>query len=84
MMVYYFKFLLTKVRADNLIKQAGLITAEGCINHLIEEYTGEHFVIPNFCINDPYFEKQIINDQDCINAIKNNEVIKVIIIQYNI
>ena len=30
----------------------------GCINHLIDE-KGEEYIIPNYCINEPYFEKKM-------------------------
>lgn len=33
-----------------------LQTAEGCLNHIIDKH-GNHYHIPNYCINDPYFEK---------------------------
>lgn len=32
-----------------------------CINHLIDE-KGNHYYIPNYCINDPYFEKLILKE----------------------
>lgn len=46
------------VRANTYLHQFQLKTANGCINHLIDE-KGNHFYIPNYCINDPYFEKEL-------------------------
>ena len=43
-------------RANMLLEQYELTTAEGCINHIIDK-KGNHYIIPNYCINDPYFEK---------------------------
>ena len=40
-----------------ILEEYHLTTAEGCINHIIDE-EGNHYHIPNYCINDPYFEKE--------------------------
>lgn len=32
-----------------------------CVNHIIGS-EGEHYYVPNYCINDPYFEKELSND----------------------
>ena len=35
-----------------------------CINHMIGP-DGAHFHVPNYCINDPYFEKELVkNDEE--------------------
>jgi hypothetical protein len=40
-----------------------MTTINGCINYLRDEM-GNCYYIPNFCINDPFFEKQFtINEQ---------------------
>ena len=44
-------------RANVLLEQYELRTADGCINHIIDK-KGNHYIIPNYCINDPYFEKK--------------------------
>ena len=44
-------------RANILLEQYELRTADGCINHIIDK-KGNHYIIPNYCINDPYFEKK--------------------------
>ena len=44
-------------RANMLLEQYELRTADGCINHIIDR-KGNHYIIPNYCINDPYFEKK--------------------------
>jgi len=65
------------VRAENIIKAIGLKPLNGCINELLDN-SGKIYRVPNFCINDPYFEK-IIN----INNTEN--VPKMIIIKlYNL
>ena len=43
-------------RARMLLDEYELKTAEGCINHIIDT-KGNHYYIPNYCINDPFFEK---------------------------
>ena len=32
--------------------------------HLIDK-NGEHYFIPNYCINDPYFERQLDKKENC-------------------
>ena len=54
-------YLLKIVRATLILKQLSLEPSQNCINHLVDE-KGAHYYIPNFCINDPYFEKQIKED----------------------
>lgn len=44
------------------MEEYSLTTANGCINHIID-MEGVHYFIPNYCINDPYFEKSF-EDQD--------------------
>lgn len=41
-----------------IIKALGLKTINGCMN-LLQDKNGKMYRIPNFCINDPYFEKVI-------------------------
>ena len=45
-------------RALNLLQTNFMSTANGCIN-LIQDSNKKYYKIPNFCINDPYFEKNI-------------------------
>ena len=44
-------------RANVIMEEYNLTTAEGCINHIIDK-NGVHYIVPNYCINDPYFEKE--------------------------
>ena len=46
-----------ELRANMLLEEYGLTTESGCINHIIDQ-EGNHYHIPNYCINDPYFERQ--------------------------
>ena len=51
-----------EIRANMLLEENELTTFNGCINHIIDK-KGNHYIIPNYCINDPYFEKQyVINE----------------------
>lgn len=45
-------------RAKNLLKTNNLKALKGCIN-LIQDNEGIIYRVPNFCINQPYFEKEI-------------------------
>ena len=41
-----------------MLEENDLTIPEGCINH-IRDNAGKDYYIPNFCINDPYFEKKL-------------------------
>ena len=41
------------------LKENDFILKQNCINHIISP-NGTHFHVPNYCINDPYFEKELI------------------------
>ena len=59
-------------RANVLLEEYNLTTFEGCINHIVDK-KGQHYIIPNYCINDPYFEKEyIINENITKKKIKVN------------
>ena len=46
-----------ELRANMLLEENSLTTKRGCINHIIDP-EGNHYHIPNYCINDPFFERQ--------------------------
>ena len=46
-----------ELRANMLLEECQLSTYKGCINHIVDQ-EGNHYHIPNYCINDPYFERQ--------------------------
>ena len=69
-------------RANLTLGRYNFEVAENCINHIIDN-DGEHYFVPNYCINDPYFEKELIDknvpekkvklflyDVDCDNTIE--------------
>ena len=45
-------------RSSLLLEEYGIKPVNGCINHLVDS-KGNYYKIPNYCINDPYFEKII-------------------------
>jgi hypothetical protein len=45
------------------LKLVNLKPFDDCINHLVDDKGNDYF-IPNYCINDPYFEKIIVPDDD--------------------
>ena len=45
-------------RANLTLGQYNFEVAENCVNHIIGN-NGEHYYVPNYCINDPYFEKEL-------------------------
>ena len=47
-----------ELRANMLLEEYGLTTESGCINHIIDQ-DGNHYHIPNYCINDPFFEREL-------------------------
>lgn len=56
-------------RASLLLEQYHISLINGCINHLIDEY-GNRYKIPNYCINDPYFKRDISIDNTESKIIK--------------
>ena len=49
-------------RANMTLGRFNFEVAENCVNHIIGS-NGEHYYVPNYCINDPYFEKEL-NTED--------------------
>ena len=49
--------LYDETDAKSLLEEYSLTTYNGCINHIIDQ-DGNHYHIPNYCVNLPYFEKQ--------------------------
>ena len=49
-------------RANMTLGHYNFEVAENCINHIIGN-NGEHYYVPNYCINDPYFEKVLNNKE---------------------
>ena len=47
-------------RANLTLGQYNFEVAENCVNHIIGN-NGEHYYVPNYSINDPYFEKELNN-----------------------
>lgn len=45
-------------RANMTLGRYNFEVAVDCINHIIGA-EGEHYYVPNYCINDPYFEKTL-------------------------
>ena len=48
-------------RANMTLGRFNFEVAENCVNHIIGSH-GEHYFVPNYCINDPYFEKVLKNE----------------------
>ena len=48
--------LFDEYRTIKCLEKNKLKTYNGCINHIVDS-KGNHYYIPNFCINEPYFEK---------------------------
>ena len=44
-------------RANVHLEEYELTTFDGCINHIVDK-KNIHYIVPNYCINDPYFEKE--------------------------
>ena len=57
-----------EVRSPLLLAEYNIKCVNGCINHLIDD-KGNHYKIPNYCINEPYFERSL-NEEE----IKENNI----------
>ena len=55
-----------EARSRMLLDDYELKTCDGCINHIIDK-KGNHYIIPNYCINDPYFEREFKIDKNFEN-----------------
>ena len=60
-----------EMRASLLLEEYQIKTVNGCINYLIDS-NGNYYNIPNFCINEPYFEKNKISTD--ANSIKEEKL----------
>ncbi len=49
---------MDEVRARSILHAYCLSTVSGCINEL-QDSLGKVYRVPNYCINDPYFEKSL-------------------------
>ena len=47
-------------RSSLILREYGIKPVNGCINHLVDS-KGNYYKIPNYSINDPYFEKIIVD-----------------------
>lgn len=68
------------IRAYNILNTHGLRTTNGCIDSLIDK-KGKMYKIPNFCVNDPYFEKVISKEGKWL---KHTEDTKIKLTLYNL
>ena len=50
-------------RSSILLEEYNIKPVNGCINHLVDS-KGNYYKIPNYCINDPYFEKIIVDENN--------------------
>ena len=50
-------------RANLTLGRFNFEVADKCINHIIGS-NGEHYYVPNYCINDPYFEKELSKEDE--------------------
>jgi hypothetical protein len=55
--------IMDEIRARNLLQAYNLTPVDGCINDL-QDSQGKSYHIPNFCINDPYFEKELKSEEE--------------------
>ena len=51
-----------EVRGPLLLAEYNIKCINGCINHLIDE-KGNEYKIPNYCINEPYYERYLNNEE---------------------
>ena len=56
-------------RANLTLGHYNFQVAENCVNHIIDNH-GNHYFVPNYCINDPYFEKELIQTNEPEKKIK--------------
>ena len=47
------------IKAEEYLYKNNIKTLDGCINQCVDAY-GNIYKVPNFCINDPYFELELL------------------------
>ena len=62
-------------RSNMTLGRYNFEVAVDCINHIIGP-DGEHYYVPNYCINDPYFEKTL--------SLKDEEEKKITLLLYDV
>ena len=68
--------LMDDLRGSNHLESLRLKPIKGCINEL-RDHKGNIYKIPNYCINDPYFEKIIENDIGDKSNLREGKIIKI-------
>ena len=51
------------IKAEEYLYKNNMKTLDGCINQCVDTY-GNIYKVPNFCINDPYFQLEILPQDD--------------------
>ena len=54
------------IKAEDYLFKNGINTINGCINQCIDK-DGNIYKVPNYCINDPYFELELLPQDDSHN-----------------
>ena len=67
------------IKAEEFLVKKNFKTLEGCINQCVDA-DGNLYVIPNYCINDPYFELEILPQENIEEH--NNKKIKIVLSNY--
>ena len=49
-------------RIKQYLSENKFMLKKNCLNHIIGP-DGTHFYVPNYCINDPYFEKELLKEE---------------------
>ena len=65
-------YKLILARARKLLQASNLKLVNGCIN-FFNDNEGNVYKIPNYCINQPYFEKELENVQN-LDVVENKEL----------
>ncbi len=57
--------------AEIILNHAGLVCLDGNMKCLVDTASGCVFNIPNFCINDPLFKKELLIDEQVLEQTLN-------------
>ena len=58
------------IKAEEFLYTNNFSTVNGCINECIDKATNKKYYVPNYCINEPYFELELLKE----NEIHNEEI----------
>lgn len=55
------------IKAEEYLYTNNFSTVNGCINECLDKVTNKKYFVPNYCINEPYFELELLQEDQIHN-----------------